>query len=123
MPTSNGQVDLAYSKSVYGPWNRKVVLPYDADGNQGAWNCENNNPTATILANGTILLIYRADPCHTSKGGGAGGGESLGVAVADHWNATYVRRGGKPVVSPQDGTGFHEDPFLWQVCESLSAPS
>ena len=87
---------------------------YNADGNESAWNCENNNPTATILSNGTIVLVYRADPCKAAASGGAGGGESLGVAVAAHWNASYVRRGGAPVVQPSDGTGFHEDPFLWQ---------
>ena len=114
MPISNGQINLAWSKSVRGPWQEKVVLPYDADGKASAWNCENNNPTATILQNGTILLAYRANVCAKSSGGGAGGGESLGVAVAAHWNATYVRRVGKPIVSVADGTGDHEDPFLWQ---------
>ena len=114
MPTSNGRVDLAYSKSVHGPWTSKVILPYNVDGNETAWNCENNNPTATILRNGTIVLVYRADPCKAAAGGGAGGGESLGVAVAMHWNASYVRRGGAPIVQPSDNTGMHEDPFLWQ---------
>eukprot|EP01049_Picozoa_sp_SAG25_P001744 SAG25_NODE_83_length_16558_cov_10.239307_2_plen_397_part_00 len=113
MPTSNGRINLAYSQSVYGPWTEKVILPYDADGDSSAWNCENNNPTATILPNGTIVLVYRADPCKHSAGGGAGGGESLGVAVALHWNSTYVRRSGAPIVSPADGTGMHEDPFLF----------
>ncbi len=114
MPTSNGQINLAWSTSLRGPWREKVVLPYDATGNASAWNCENNNPTATILRNGTVLLVYRADACATSSGGGAGGGEALGVAVAEHWNGTFVRRSGAPIVSPLNGTGDHEDPFLWQ---------
>jgi hypothetical protein len=86
MPNSNGRINMAYSKSIRGPWREKVILPYDADNNASAWNCENNNPTATVLANGTIFLVYRADPCKASAGGGAGGGESLGVATADHWS-------------------------------------
>lgn len=90
MPYSNGRINLAYSKSVRGPWTEKVILPYDADNNASAWNCENNNPTATILPNGTIFLVYRADPCKASKGGGAGGGESLGIATADHWSVRTI---------------------------------
>ena len=114
MPTSNGRINLAYSRSINGPWVEKVILPYDASGNLSAWNCENNNPTPTILKNGTILLVYRANPCKASSGGGAGGSESLGIAVASHWNGSFVRRGGAPVVSPADKTGDHEDPFVWQ---------
>jgi hypothetical protein len=90
MPNSNGRINLAYSKSVHGPWTEKVILPYDADNNASAWNCENNNPTATILKNGTIFLVYRADPCKAAAGGGAGGGESLGVATAEHWSVRLL---------------------------------
>lgn len=98
MPHANGRVNLAYARSVDGPWRQRVVLPYDAAGNASAWNCENNNPSPAILPNGTVLLVYRADPCRAGPGGGAGGGEALGIAVAPHWNGTYVRRGGAPVV-------------------------
>ncbi len=90
MPNSNGRINMAYSKSIHGPWIEKVILPYDAGNNASAWNCENNNPTATVLANGTIFLVYRADPCKAAAGGGAGGGESLGVATADHWSVRHV---------------------------------
>ena len=113
MPTSNGRINLAYSKSVKGPWQETVILPYDADGDASAWNCENNNPTATIRPDGSIFLVYRADPCKASAGGGAGGGESLGIATAKHWKGPYVRRAGGPIVSPANKTGDHEDPFLF----------
>lgn len=98
---------MAYSKSIYGPWKEKVILPRNPDHNSSAWNCENNNPTAAIMTNGTILLAYRANTCDRS------GGEKLGIAVASSWNDTYVRRRGPPIVSKLNGTGNHEDPFLF----------
>jgi len=106
-PTSNGHINMAYSRSIQGPWHSRVILPYDPDGQEAAWNCQNNNPTASILANGSIILVYRANPCEGH------GSESLGVAMAANWNSSYVRRPGGPVVSPSNNTGNHEDPFLF----------
>ena len=74
MPNSNGRVNMAYSRSVEGPWSDKVILPFNATGNSTDFNCENNNPTAAVMPNGTVVVVYRADPCKASAGGGAGGG-------------------------------------------------
>ena len=41
-------------------------------------------------------------------------GERLGIAEAVHWNGTYTKRPGGPIVAPSNGTGSHEDPFLFQ---------
>eukprot|EP00041_Stephanoeca_diplocostata_P018125 m.377693 g.377693 ORF g.377693 m.377693 type:complete len:396 (+) comp20926_c2_seq11:178-1365(+) len=106
-PVSNEAITMAYATSVDGPWKTRVILPRNPDNNTEEWNCGNNNPSAHVLSNGTVVLVYRANPC-TGKGG-----ESLGIAIADHWNASYVRRKGGPIVSPNDGTGNHEDPFVW----------
>lgn len=86
-----------------GPWSYRVILPFNATGESKRWDCLNNNPTAHVLSNGTVILVYRGNPC---EGKGA---ESLGVAVAPHWNATYVRRE-NPIVSPSMGTGAMSRP-------------
>merc|ERR1712070_1115281 len=99
---------MAWSKSVHGPWHSRVVLPYNPDENVTEWNCQNMNPTASLLSNGSVLLVYRANACQGSVH------ESLGVAMAAHWNSTYIRRPGSPVVSLANGTGNHEDPFLFE---------
>jgi len=106
-PYSNGAISMAWSPSVLGPWQEREILPYNPDHNLTEWNCVNNNPTAVELNNGTIMIVYRADPC-------AIGAEALGIAVADHWSKVFTRRKGFPIVSPADGSGNHEDPFLFQ---------
>ena len=36
------------------------------------------------------------------------------MADAAHWNqTTYVKRAGPPIISAANGTGSHEDPFMW----------
>ena len=97
MPYSNGHINLAYSQSLKGPWTEKVILPYNASGNIKDWNCENNNPTATILSNGTVVLVYRADACSTSTGGGA-------VKAGGNVNQALTTDGGSPLfVASQKG--------------------
>merc|ERR1712046_386977 len=105
-PYSNGQINLAWSRSVHGPWKSRVILPHNADGDEKEWNCANNNPTVALKSDGSVFMIYRANPCASI----VGGSEALGIAEASHWNATYVRRKGSPIVSAANGTGNHEDP-------------
>jgi hypothetical protein len=100
------QISLSYATSVAGPWTTKVALPYNGRGVPTAWDVEVSNPTAVLLRNGTVLLVYRGNPW-------GGGHEGLGVAVAAHWNGTYVRQAG-PILGADAGFGNNEDPFAWQ---------
>ena len=95
---SNGQIVMAWAPSVEGPWQQRVILPYHATSNPGAWDCQNNNPTATIMPNGTVLLVFRANPCEGR------GSESLGIATAPHWSQPFTRRP-DPVIAPSAGFG------------------
>ena len=47
--------------------------------------------------------MYHGSTCDNSLKG-----ERLGLADADHWNASYIRRPGNPIISPANGTGSHE---------------
>jgi hypothetical protein len=115
-PAANGQVVLSYaSDPVRGPWAHRVVLPIGGNGttppgSAGAWNCKHNNPSARVdPSTGAVTLMYHGSTCD-----GSSKGERLGLADAAHWNdSTYVKRAGPPIVGPENGTGSHEDPFVW----------
>ena len=104
-PASNGEISVAWARNPAGPWQSRVILPRFNGVNATAWDCENNNPSVAIRKDGSIYMIFRANSCVTS-------GEYLGVAEASHWNASYTRRP-SPIVTPDSGTGNHEDPFVW----------
>ena len=90
----------------FAPCHR-VILPYNSTPSPTDWNCANGNPAVTILPNGTVFMVYRANACVGQ------GREALGIATADHWAGDYTRRTGGPIVSEADGSGNHEDPFVW----------
>lgn len=114
---SNQYISMAWSKDIVnGPWKQRVILRHNfPTDNQTAWNCQVCNPSAHILANGTIVLNYRANPCLGPDGEKTKGAtEDLGIAVAPHWSADFVRDPG-PVISPATSRGqSNEDAFLWQ---------
>ena len=58
-----------------------------------AWNCKHNNPSAIIRSDGSVLLMYHGSACDKSSKG-----ERLGLAEAKHWNSSYVKRPGPPIV-------------------------
>jgi len=111
-PPGNGQIVLSYAKNIEGPWTHRVVMPINSPaGSLAAWNCAVNNPTALINdTTGAVTLMYHGTQCEGNLRG-----ERLGLADAAHWNDTeYVKRPGPPIISPDNGTGSHEDPFMWR---------
>jgi len=112
---SNQYITMAWTADlVAGPWKQRVVLR-DNHGNPNSWHCSENNPAAHILPNGTVVLVYRANACNASA---PTHGEHLGVAVADHWSAEFVRDDGF-IMAPEDPAVSHgtnnEDPFLFAL--------
>eukprot|EP00040_Diaphanoeca_grandis_P013761 m.69504 g.69504 ORF g.69504 m.69504 type:complete len:434 (+) comp24099_c0_seq1:91-1392(+) len=115
--TSNRYITMATTKDVVnGPWEQRVILRDDQPQyNQSSWHCSENNPSASILANGTVVVVYRANPCAKDA---VDSGEHLGIAVADHWSSNFVRDT-FPIVSPADVNLTHgsnnEDPFIFHM--------
>ena len=115
-------INVAWSKSIYGPWQQRSILraasPTDP---QTRWNCHNSNPAPLVLANGTVLLMYRGSACDRA-GSGCGKHrpntcEQQGIAVATHWNSTYHRRPEPIALSP----GGFEDAFFWRSSRGFHA--
>jgi hypothetical protein len=108
-------ISVAWSKSIKGPWHSKVVLDSASPNtNQTAWDCHNSNPAPLVLPNGTVLLMFRGTACDR-VGSGCGKQspntcEKQGIAVADHWNASYVKRPEHITLTP----GGFEDAFFWR---------
>ena len=111
-PPSMFVLSLAWSRSLAGPWATRTLFGANASASPsggGGWDCGKTNPSPTLLANGTVILAFRSVACS-----GGSPGEYLGLASAPHWNATTYDTLALPVVAPTDGTGSHEDPFLWE---------
>ncbi len=125
-PASNGYISLAYTKDIVnGPWNHKIVLRNNQEplneSEKLNWKCSMNNPTAHILQNGTVVLIFRANACPPYNRpplckNSSCMGEKLGVAFASHFLSEYVQYP-EPIVAPyiQNITSNNEDPFLWRA--------
>jgi hypothetical protein len=71
----------------------------------GAWDEDNTNPSALVLANGSVVLAYRGCPAECR------GAELLGLALAPCAAGPYTRTSPAASILPQDAT---EDPNLWQ---------
>ncbi len=106
---SNGYITMAWTKDpVRGPWKERVVLRDNTPGqrNASSWHCIQNNPAPSVMKNGTVALVFRANNC-------LGGGEQLGVAIAPHWSADFKTEP-NPIVTDAGGTN-NEDPFLFTL--------
>ena len=81
------RIGVAAARSLDGPW-RRLDAPILAPRAPPAWDSSDvSNAAPHMLANGSVLLAYRAGGDGVALGGG------IGVAVAPLWNGTYERRG------------------------------
>jgi len=96
-------VTLYTSDSLEGPWTKfGVVLGPDY---KGTWDEDTSNPSPWVLANGTVLLMYRG----CVVGGGGCYAEYMGIASAPHWRGPYTRLGNGPILPKVEA----EDPSMW----------
>jgi len=113
---SNTYISMAWTDDVTAPaerWKQRVILRDNrpATDNLSSWHCEESNPAAAVLPNGTVVLAYRARACDIPKVSG----EWIGFAIASHWSGDFVH---DPTwaIAPEDSNGANnEDPFLWRV--------
>jgi len=60
-------VRVSKAQNVEGPWQDRTIMQTDLS-NPTAWNCNKSNPSAIILKNGSILMMYRGVPCERQAG-------------------------------------------------------
>jgi hypothetical protein len=78
-----------------------------------------SNPSPLLLPNGSVALVFASLPCSGPNYGKFG--TSLGLAVAPHWNGSYVasptpiwlKKGAAWPEPVANGVGNCEDPFLF----------
>ena len=119
---------MAWSKSVYGPWQEKVLFdswPGQAD--RYSWLCQANCPSVVFAPNGSVIMAYRASQCETPLNQSENTFEKIAIATALHWSGPYKVVSKEPVFgwnAPPDwdpdlvhpGQAMkNEDPFIWRT--------
>jgi len=102
---------ISRSKSVTGPWEDREIMHTSID-DPSAWNCNKSNPSAIVLNNGSILMMYRGVPCERDTGcknKTANLCQHQGIAFAENSSAPFEDRQG--MISELSG---NEDAFFWQ---------
>jgi hypothetical protein len=106
-------MSISTAPSVEGPWKERVIFTTDVS-DPHAWNCNKSNPSAVVLNNGSILMMYRGqrcirDPSCNNKTSGVNTCEHQGIAIAESADAPFVDRQG--MISELSG---NEDAYLFQ---------
>ena len=125
---SHNVIAMAWSKSVYGPWEEKVILdPWPGPTNRTSWLCQTNCPSVTFAPNGTAIMALRSVQCDESNPNDDTK-EKIAIATAPHWSGPYSIRSAEPVfgwytpddwptslVYPAGQIMHNEDPFIWRT--------
>ena len=102
-------ISLFSSPALTGPWTPHGLILNGSSRVPNAsvpWDYDTTNPAPYVLANGSVLLVYRG--CED----GCKGKEMIGVAMAMDWRGPYTRVA--TPTRPQMPEQAQEDPFVWQ---------
>ena len=125
---SHEVIGMAWSKSVYGPWQEKVILnPWPGPVNRTSWLCQTNCPSAVFTPNGSVIMAFRSTQCPENIPYNLSTREKITIATAPHWSGPYVIRSKRPLFgwkAPEDWPAYlvtpgqdmgNEDPFIWRT--------
>merc|ERR1719231_609996 len=101
-----------------GPWHEQVIMQSEP-ADPAAWNCNKSNPAPLVLPNGTVLLMYRGQPCVRDphcRNATANLCEHQGIAVAVSVDGPYHDRQGKI-----DALSGNEDAILFRTRRGFAA--
>ena len=107
---NNQRIGAAYSNSLYGPWKRFSNNPIiDVIKNENINNWDSlftTNPNPYILANGTLMVVYKGRSIVNPNAMHTG----YAIVNGNNWNDTYFRYNYSFDVSSNC-----EDGFFWQI--------
>ena len=126
---SHEVIAVAWSSSVYGPWQEKIILnPWPGTEDRESWLCQTNCPSVTFAPNGTAIMAFRSVQCQQPTPPAKGTKEKIGIATAPHWSGPYTIHSEEPVfgwmvpdnwptslVTPAGQVMSNEDPFIWRT--------
>lgn len=112
---NNQRIGVAVASRPEGPWQRLDHPIIDVSSDEQAFDslCV-TNPAACVMADGKILLIYKA--VARAKGKIMGGQVRYGAAIATNVQGPYQKTPGKIFESDQANSShwmLAEDPFIW----------
>lgn len=112
VPQASQRVGLAVAASPGGPFSR-LGAPALAP-REGAWDARiTTNPAVTLMANGSLLMIYKA-----SNPAGANTTQTqvcFGVATAADWRSPFVRARNDPILPCPPHSFLFEDPCVFYL--------
>ena len=117
--TNTKRIGLAFSDSLYGPWQRPDKPLLEA-GPPGAWDDHcTTNPAFVKHPNGQYWLYYKSWNTHdeeTATDPLVKGNRKYGLAIAEKLEGPYIKYSGNPVIdfSSRGNNAQFEDAFVWR---------
>ncbi len=110
---SSKRVGVAFSKSIYGPWERldDPILPTRP---RTFYSYLTSNPAPCVMPDGSVQLIFKS----RSHQGNSHGEMLLGLARSKSFRGPY-HVAGQLRVTGAGGPGELEDPFVWHESDRL----